>query len=131
MPSHSRNMPEQEHSIKARSHELFVDPSQATDGKATKPFPVYLRETPARPMSVFTKAIFWLVGIIVGVLFLAAVWRIGHHQRSPGPNRRTVSKTVMALPPDRVERRTRFRLYGQRVETSRISPTFGTRNYTG
>ena len=33
MPSESRNMPEQEHSIKARSHELFVDQSPSVSGK--------------------------------------------------------------------------------------------------
>ena len=51
MPSDSRNLPEQERSIKARSHELFVEPERTGTGKPVKPFPVYLRETPADPMS--------------------------------------------------------------------------------
>ena len=51
MPSHPRNMPEQEHSIKERSHELFVEPTQGAAPRTTKPFPVYLRETPAQPLS--------------------------------------------------------------------------------
>ncbi len=112
MPSHPRNMPEQEHSIKARSHELFVEQDPAGMRTKTKPFPVYLRETPARPMSAFTKVLFWFLGIIVGLLFLAAVWRIGHHQRPRGPNRRAVTKTVRAEPWDEVESSTRVRLDG-------------------
>ena len=42
----------------------------------TKPFPVYLRETPAFPMSSTVKAMLWFAGIIVGLLFLAAVWKL-------------------------------------------------------
>jgi len=83
MPSESRNLPEQELSIKARSHELyFQPPHQAT----TKPFPAYLRETPAAPLSTFTKVVLWIVGIIVALLFVAALWRaaLGH-----GPRRQT------------------------------------------
>jgi hypothetical protein len=76
MPSESRNMPEQEHSIKARSHELFVEPTRAEAGKPAKPFPVYLRETPAEPMSGATKTLLLLTAIVVAVLFLAAIWRI-------------------------------------------------------
>src|SRR5262245_24293861 len=86
MPSHSRNMPEQEHSIKARSHELFVEDPPLTPGGATKPFKVYLRETPARPLSPGIRALFWVLGAIVGVLFLMAVWRVAHrHTRTPSP----------------------------------------------
>jgi len=76
MPFDSRNLPEQEHSIKARSHELFVEPSHAGTGKPAKPFPVYLRETPADPMSAPTKILLWFAAIIVGILFLAAIWRV-------------------------------------------------------
>ena len=80
MPSHPRNMPEQEHSIKARSHELFVEDAPANPAGATKPFQVYLRETPAYPLSPGIRAIFWVVGIIVGALFLMAIWRVTHRQ---------------------------------------------------
>src|SRR5262249_46970570 len=75
MPSHPRNMPEQEHSIKARSHELFVDPTQDAAPRTTKPFPVYLRETPAQPLSPLAIWVLWILGIVVTVLFLAALWR--------------------------------------------------------
>ena len=80
MPSEPRNIPEQEHSIKTRAHELFV--RQPEDGnRPTKPFPVYLRETPASPMSSTVKAMLWFAGIIVGILFLAAVSEVKHALR--------------------------------------------------
>ena len=97
MPSHPRNMPEQERSIKARSHELFVEPDQASGAlKPTKPFPTYLRETPAQPLSAFTKAVFWMIGLIVAGLFLAAIWRISHRQKAGVPAVRRPAKTTNA-----------------------------------
>ena len=84
MPSESRNLPEQERSIKARSHELFVDQSPIEFARPTKSFPEYLRETPAEPMSAATKAILWLAAVVVGALFLAAIWRVTM-RRSPRP----------------------------------------------
>ena len=74
--SEPRNMPEQEHSIKSRAHEVFAKETPDTANRATKPFPVYLRETPAFPMSPTVKAMLWFVGIIVGLLFLAAVLKL-------------------------------------------------------
>ena len=79
MPSQRRNMPEQEHSIKERSHALFVEEDLVATPVPTKPFKVYLRETPARPFSPGVKAIFWVLGIIVGLLFLLSLWRLSHH----------------------------------------------------
>jgi len=90
MPAQRRNLPEQEHSIKARSRELFVEASDAdAASKATKPFAFYLRETPARPLSTLAKAVFWIVGTVVVLLFLAAIWRVTHRpvavRQSPRP----------------------------------------------
>jgi hypothetical protein len=76
MPSAPRNIPEQEHSIKSRAHEVFSKQEPETGNRATKPFPVYLRETPAFPMSTTVKATLWFAGIIVGLLFLAAVVKL-------------------------------------------------------
>jgi hypothetical protein len=99
MPAQPRNMPEQERSIKARSHALFVEPVQpAEESKPTKPFPVYLRETPAQPFSPLTLVIFWILGIVVTGLFLAAIWRVSHLQRSKVPARRRPAKSVMVHP---------------------------------
>jgi hypothetical protein len=91
MPSHPRNRPEQEHSIKARAHELFVETTKAeADSRPTKPFPVYLRETPAQPLSPGTKTVLWLLGIVVALLFLIALWRVTQrrapaHRPEPNP----------------------------------------------
>jgi hypothetical protein len=98
MPSHPRNMSEQEYSIKARAQELFDEPpgSEAVP-KATKPFPMYLRETPPQPLSPFTKTVFWIVGVIVAGLFLMALWRITHRHRSRPEARPSRTMTAMVL----------------------------------
>ena len=76
MGSERRSMPEQELSIREREQELFVDPQEAlTKGPPVKPFPVYLRETPASPMSSGVKVILWIVGIVVLLVFCAALLR--------------------------------------------------------
>jgi hypothetical protein len=93
MPSQPRNMPEQEHSIKVRSNELYVEDTQAP-AQVTKPFPVYLRETPAQPLSAGIKAIFWTLGIIVALLFVAALWRVAHRQVPKRPTGKTGVKAV-------------------------------------
>ena len=105
-----RNMPEQEHSIKVRSHELFVE--AVPPAEATKPFPVYLRETPAQPLSPFTKAVFWVLGIVVAGLFVAAVWRISHRPKAKAPTSRRSAKTAMIHPQVNFDRRTIDRLDG-------------------
>jgi hypothetical protein len=91
MASERQNMSEQEISIKAREHELYVQPEPDTNLKPVKPFAVYLRETPAEPFSPTTKAILWIVGIFVGLLFLGALWRVST-RRAP------VSRTRVARP---------------------------------
>jgi hypothetical protein len=100
MPSESGNMPEQEISIKARARELFVESEPASAARPVKPFPVYLRETPAVPISGTIKAVLWMVGIIVALLFIAAVWRLMvryGHQR-PSAAARRAAKTEAFLP---------------------------------
>jgi hypothetical protein len=99
MPSESTDMPEQEHSIKERGIELFVERPKPENSQPTKPFRVYLRETPAQPISTFAKFVLWIVGIVVAVLLLAALWRVSHRY---GPGRRAQSprpddKTAMRL----------------------------------
>jgi hypothetical protein len=107
MPSHPRNMPEQEHSIKERSHELFVEDTPVPEA-ATKPFKVYLHETPAQPLSLGFKALIWVLGVIVGVLFLLALWRIAHRHQARPPTRSAPAETVTVRdtwhrPPPRCE----------------------------
>ena len=79
MASERQNMSEQEISIKAREHELYVRPSADSAAKPVKPFEVYLRETPAEPLSTATKAILAIVSLVVGLLFVAALWRATTH----------------------------------------------------
>jgi len=85
MSSESRDLHEQEHSIKARGKELYVGQLKPGNSQPTKPFLTYLRETPAQPLSTFTKAVLWIAGIVVAVLLLAALWRVSHRY---GPGRR-------------------------------------------
>ena len=91
MASERQNMSEQDISIKAREHEVFSKPLPDLASQAVKPFADYLRETPAEPFSPATQAILWMVGIVVAMLFLAALWRVSTH-RAP------VSRTRMARP---------------------------------
>jgi hypothetical protein len=81
MRSERRGMPEQELAIKEREQELYDEPREPPPAKPpVKPFPIYLRETPAVPMSSGVKAMLWIVGIVVVLLLVAALWRT---QRSP------------------------------------------------
>lgn len=103
MPSHPRNMPEQEHSIKARSHELYVEEDLTGSSMATKPFQVYLRETPAHPLSPAIKVIFWVLGLVVAVLFLLALWRVWQRHAARPLVDVESAKSVDARPPDDAE----------------------------
>ncbi|SRR5579885_3047887 len=85
MPSHPRNMPEQEHSIKARAHELFVEEVPVAPSAGTKPFEAYLRETPAYPVSPAIKVTLWIVGLVVAGLFVLALWRVSHRPAGRPP----------------------------------------------
>jgi hypothetical protein len=99
MASERQNMSEQEISIKAREHELYV--GSETDSKPVKPFAVYLSETPAEPMSATTKGILWIVGTVVALLFLAACWRATTHHApvSRLKKARPVAKSAMLRSP--------------------------------
>ena len=100
MASERQNMSEQEISIKAREHELYVSDADP-NAKQVKPFSVYLRETPAEPLSLTTKAILWTVGTAVALLFLAACWRAAMHHAPASQIRKTrpAVKTAMLLSP--------------------------------
>ena len=94
MGSERRSMPEQELSIWEREQELFVEPQETpTAEPPVKPFPIYLRETPANPMSSEVKVILWIVGIAVVLLFCVALWRT----QRPSRLRRTSAATKAAV----------------------------------
>ena len=83
MVAERRNTPEQERSIKDRGNELFVEPEvRVPERPPVKPFEVYLRETPAEPMSTGAKVLLWVVGVVVLLLFVAALWRIQRRPRA-------------------------------------------------
>jgi hypothetical protein len=99
MPNQPHDHPEQELSIKERSHELFLKGSPPEGSIASKSFAVHLRETAAQPFSALTKAILWTVGIIVAILFLATIWRIVQRQNStPRPTPKPAASSTSILP---------------------------------
>jgi hypothetical protein len=102
MPFESRDLPEQEISIKARAREVYEDEPARETRKLVRPFPVVLRETPAEPLSGATKAVLWIVGAIVAVLFIAAIWRVTTRhgpkpQTRPAP--RAAKTSMRVIPP--------------------------------
>ena len=99
MPSDPRNLPEQEISIKSRAHEVFSREDPDAGRMPTKPFEFYLRETPAFPMSSEVKAILVFAAIIVGLLFLAAVWKltVRHGPRRVAPPVQRAPVSINAL----------------------------------
>jgi hypothetical protein len=93
MPSEQQNMSEQDISIKAREHELYLP--ALPDAPPVKPFPEYLRDTPGEPLSFSTKLVLSFVGVIVAVLFFAAIWRITH-PRATKPRARAARPAAKA-----------------------------------
>jgi hypothetical protein len=99
MPSERQNMSDQDISIKAREHELYVP--VLPDAPPVKPFPVYLAETPGEPLSPGTKFVLAIAGIIVALLFVAALWRVTH-PRATKPKAgaaRAAAKTAVIVDP--------------------------------
>jgi hypothetical protein len=88
MPTDRRNMPEQELSIKEREQQLFLESSE--DQGPVRPFAEYLRETPAAPIPVEVKMLLWIAGVVVAILFAAAIWKASrsstaHPKPRPAP----------------------------------------------
>ena len=97
MPSERRSMPEQELSIKEREQELYDEPHEAQPVKPpVKPFPIYLRETPAVPLSSGVKATLWIVGILVLLLLLVALWRTQRPSRTRRSSAAARASAMMA-----------------------------------
>jgi hypothetical protein len=101
MASERQNMSEEERSIQAREHELYVKPLPEEFVKPVKPFPVYLRETPAEPLSPTTKAILWMTGIVVAMLFFASLWKLARPRsgKAQAEIGNPVATTAMLLGP--------------------------------
>ncbi len=102
MPSQPRNMPEQEHSIKVRSNELYVEDAPIVAPRTTRPFPEYLRDTPAQPLSAGFKALIVAVGIVVAILFAVALWRVvNRHGSRPQARRPAARAAALHVDPPR------------------------------
>jgi hypothetical protein len=101
MRSDRRNMPEQELSIKEREQELFLEPQEAQAARQNvKPFAVYLRETPADPISSYVRAILWAAGVIVLILLALALWRAQRSsRRRPRPRASEAAAAALFTPP--------------------------------
>lgn len=74
----------EEQSIKARKNQLFEEQSrQAAPSGPKKPIQIYLRDTPAMPISQGVKATLWVVAALVLLLFLAALMTRGARPGRP------------------------------------------------
>jgi hypothetical protein len=117
MASDRRNMPEQELSIKKREQELFLEASEEQVESPARPFEEYLRETPAAPLSIGVKVLLWIAGVVVAILFAAAIWKAGkssapHSKRPPveRPAAETSTRLYPRLPiPARIASQTKER----------------------
>ncbi len=69
----------QDQSIKARKVQLFDDGKADEVVEIRRPFSYYVNQTPASPMSPTTKATLLATGVLVVLLFLAALL-IGPHR---------------------------------------------------
>jgi hypothetical protein len=76
------DLEDQESSIKSRANEVF---SESNDLVPIKSFAEYLSTTPPAPLSTELKALLWVVGFIVAMLFVAALLRIQLGRRRPLP----------------------------------------------
>lgn len=88
------NPREQEQSIKDRKALLFDQETfeNAASGPS-KPFRLYLRETPPQPLSPGIKALLWTVAVVVLLLLLAAAIK---SQRPKTPVRAVVFTSACA-----------------------------------
>ena len=62
----------QDQSIKARKWQLYEEKTRVDTG-TVKPFSVYLKDTPGAPLSPVARATLWAVGVVVVLLFVAAI----------------------------------------------------------
>ncbi|MBX6315548.1 MAG: hypothetical protein IRY99_21940 [Isosphaeraceae bacterium] len=79
-------VPEQDQLIKAAKHQLFEEEVVTSSGPR-KTFREYLRETPARPLSMGVKALLWGAGAVVVLLLILALLSSGQssHAKRPAP----------------------------------------------
>lgn len=80
----------EEQSIKARKKELFQpEAAAAASSGPRKAIKEYLRDTRAMPLAPSTKAALWVAGVLVVLLFLAALLSASSRPRRRAPRPRT------------------------------------------
>jgi hypothetical protein len=91
---------EQEQSIRERKQLLFEEDEAPTrpalEPEPVKPFPEYLRTTPAAPLSGLARAILWGAGLLVVLLFVAALVKMGNRPAKPTPTRAPAASSPRA-----------------------------------
>lgn len=87
--SPARDLPDRE--LKARQNQLYARDAPATGAAGPrKSFATYMKETPAAPLSNGWKAALIGAAVVVGLVFLASLFR-GLSHRTPPPPRSSVS----------------------------------------
>ena len=77
-----RNLDDLDSSIKSRASAVFADDTVLGPSKS---FSDIVRQTPPKPLSLEMKALLCLVGLIVVMLFFAALIRVQKGRRQPRP----------------------------------------------
>ena len=76
---------EQDQSIKDRKRLLYEDdaPLASSVKPQSKPFALYLRETPAAPLALWVRAALWAAGLVVAMLLVGAVMKSMRAKETP------------------------------------------------
>jgi hypothetical protein len=80
---------EQEQSIKDRKKLIYDDDPKPISATVGKPFALYLRETPAEPLSGLMKAALWAAGVVVILLLAGALWKTTQPKAKAAPSQKT------------------------------------------
>ena len=72
-PGKNEGLEHQDKSIKARKFQLYEERDRDGSVGAVKPFAEYVRQTPPAPLSPATKATLWALGVLIALLFIAAL----------------------------------------------------------
>lgn len=87
----------QEQSIRERKQELFAEEPVIVEHRES--FATHLQTTPAAPLSGLAKGILWTVGVLVLLLFVAALssGRAPRARRRPAPSGKAASSPGPAI----------------------------------
>ena len=87
----------QDQSIKVRKSQLF-EPKKHVEVPVIKPFPAYLDSVPPAPLTPGIKAALWTTGVVVVLLFLAAmIFGRGERHRNQQSDRSDARPEAVAV----------------------------------